>query len=240
MTATRLAAYLVKASREAKTWTSWQASDPAAEEALTGFVTHLVTDPEVAHALDGWVARTALDVRAAILGTKLVQLTLPGVADVYQGTESQVIALVDPDNRGPVDASALAERLRQLDAGAHVRGLADEKLALTAAALRLRRAIPGAFIGARAGYLPVPTSTDHAVAFARTEDHHPRVITLVSRLTASLMRSGSWRDEAVVLPEGLWRNVLDGPAAAPINGGRQVVAPLLGQRPVALLVRIDR
>jgi (1->4)-alpha-D-glucan 1-alpha-D-glucosylmutase len=239
MNAARLAAYLLKASREAKTWTSWQVPDPAAEEALTGFVTHLGIDPEVAHALDRWVARTALDVRAAILGTKLVQLTLPGVADVYQGTESQVIALVDPDNRGPVDAGALAERLGQLDAGADDLGLADEKLALTAAALRLRRAIPSAFIGPRAGYLPLPTATGHAVAFARTEDHQPLVITLVSRLTASLTRSGGWRDDAVVLPEGLWRNVLDGPTAAPIEGGPRVLAPLLGTRPVALLVRID-
>ena len=47
----RLAAYLVKASREAKTWTSWRAPDRAAEEALTGFATHLVTDPEVAGGL---------------------------------------------------------------------------------------------------------------------------------------------------------------------------------------------
>jgi (1->4)-alpha-D-glucan 1-alpha-D-glucosylmutase len=150
-----------------------------------------------------------------------------------------VIALVDPDNRGPVDAGALAERLSQLDAGADELGLADEKLALTAAALRLRRAIPSAFIGPRAGYLPLPTATDHAVAFARTEDHQPLVITLVSRLTASLTRSGGWRDDAVVLPEGLWRNVLDGPTAAPIGGGPRVLAPLLGTRPVALLVRID-
>ena len=240
MSATRLAAYLVKASREAKTWTSWQAPDPGAEESLTGFLTHLVTDPDVARALDGWVARTAPAVRAAVLGTKLVQLTLPGVADVYQGTESQVIALVDPDNRSPVDAGTLAERLHRLDAGADALGLADEKLALTAAALRLRRDIPGAFVGACAGYLPLPTSTAHAVAFARTEEHQPRAITLVSRLTASLTRSGGWRQHTVVLPEGPWRNVLDGRAAAPLHGGPQVLAPILGTRPVALLARLDR
>jgi (1->4)-alpha-D-glucan 1-alpha-D-glucosylmutase len=240
MGATRLGAYLIKASREAKTWTSWQAPDPAAEESLTGFLTHLVTDPDVAHALDGWVAGTAPAVRAAVLGTKLVQLTLPGVADVYQGTESQVITLVDPDNRGPVDAGTLAERLRQLDAGSAPLGLADEKLALTAAALRLRQAIPGAFVGAGAGYLPLPTSTAHAVAFARTEEHQPGAITLVSRLTATLTRSGGWRQHTVVLPEGPWRNVLDGPAAAPLHGGPQVLAPILGTRPVALLARLDR
>ena len=239
ISAGRLAAYLVKAGREAKTWTSWQVPDTDAEEAITGVAAYLVTDPNVAGAFEEWVARTAQAARAAVLGTKLVQLTLPGVADVYQGTESQVIALVDPDNRGPVDATALCERLRRMDAGAAPTGLADEKLALTAAALRLRRAIPGAFVGGRAGYLPLPTSTAHAVAFARTEEHQPRAITLVSRLTASLTGSGGWQEHTVDLPEGPWRNVLDGPAAAPLDGGRRALAPMLGTRPVALLARID-
>ncbi len=239
----RLAAFLVKASREAKTWTSWSDPDQGAEDALSDFVTCAVTDPDVVGALDEWVARTAPAVRATVLGTKLVQLTLPGVADVYQGTESQVIALVDPDNRGPVDVTGLAERLRRMDAGAGAvadrPGLADEKLAVTAAALRLRRAIPGAFVGARAGYLPVATSTAHAVAFARTEGHQPRAVTLVSRLTASLTRSGGWREHIVVLPEGRWRNVLDGPGAVPMDAGPRALAPMLGTRPVALLATID-
>ena len=37
------------------------------------------------------------------LGAKLVQLTMPGVPDVYQGCELAGLALVDPDNRRPVD-----------------------------------------------------------------------------------------------------------------------------------------
>ena len=37
------------------------------------------------------------------LGAKLVQLTMPGVPDVYQGCELGGLSLVDPDNRRPVD-----------------------------------------------------------------------------------------------------------------------------------------
>ena len=37
------------------------------------------------------------------LGQKLVQLTMPGIPDVYQGTELWDDSLVDPDNRRPVD-----------------------------------------------------------------------------------------------------------------------------------------
>jgi (1->4)-alpha-D-glucan 1-alpha-D-glucosylmutase len=177
-------------------------------------------------------------VRAAVLGTKLVQLTLPGVADVYQGTETLSVALVDPDNRGPVDAEALAARLGRLDAGASPSDLHDEKLALTAASLRLRRAHPGAFVGAQAGYKPLPTSTGHAVAFARTEAGQPRAISLVSRLAASLHGHGGWDEHTVVLPEGRWRNLLSSSGDL-IEGGSQELAPLLRKRPVALLEAVD-
>ena len=157
----------------------------------TGYATHLVTDPEVAGAPGGLgQAHRCPSCGPPSSGTKLVQLTLPGVADVYQGTESLVIALVDPDNRGPVDAERPCRAVGPAGPGRQpVRALADEKLALTAAALRLRRAIPGAFVGARAGYLPLPTSTGHAVAFVRTQERQPRAVTVVTRLTASLTRT---------------------------------------------------
>lgn len=235
----RLTAYMQKASREAKTWTSWGSPDEAMEAALAEYATHLVTDPDVAEAFDAWVKRSAPAVRAAVLGTKLVQLTLPGVADVYQGTESVTIALVDPDNRGPVDTDALAVRLARLDAGASPSGLADEKLALTALTLRLRRDHPDAFVGPDAGYKPLPTSSGHAVAFARTAAGTPRTVTIVNRLTASVYPHGGWDDHTVVLPEGRWLNVLAGPGAEPIDGGPAELAELLRSRPVALLAAID-
>ena len=40
------------------------------------------------------------------LAAKLVALTLPGVPDVYQGSELWEQSLVDPDNRRPVDFDA--------------------------------------------------------------------------------------------------------------------------------------
>ena len=233
--ADRLAAYLVKAAREAKMWTAWTAPDTAAEEALTGYAEHLLTDKTVRTAFEAWVRRTAGAVRAAVLGSKLVQLTLPGVADVYQGTETLGVALVDPDNRRPVDAAALAARLRRLDAGATPSTPADEKLALTAAALRLRRRCPGAFIGATSGYTPLPTSTGHAVAFARTEAGTARAVTIATRLTVALAGKGGWGDHTVVLPPGRWRDVLAGPHSPEVEGGAQSLRRLLTARPVVLL-----
>ena len=201
-----------------------------------------MTDPDVARALDGWVARTAPAVRAAILGTKLVQLTLPGVADVYQGTESQVIALVDPDNRGPVDAAGLAERLRRMDAGAgrHRPGLADEKLAVTAAALRLRRDDPRR-LRRRARRVP-----------ADGHLHRPRRRVRPDRGPPASGDHPRQPADGLAYPIG-WlarahRRPARGPVAqrpgrrraVPMDGGPRALAPMLRTRPVALLARIDR
>jgi len=230
----RLSDYLVKAAREAKTRTRWTAPDEAYETALVAVATRALTDPRVGALFDDWVTRTQAGVQTATLGTKLVQLTLPGVADVYQGTEVPALTLVDPDNRRPVDHAALAERLARLDAGAAPRDLADEKLLVTSRTLRLRRDLPEAFIGTQAGYTPLATSTGHAFAFARTVDGTPQVVTLATRLAIGLDRLRGWAGHTIALPEGEWLDVLSDRA---VVGGVQPIAPLLERLPVALLVR---
>ncbi|WP_024288114.1 malto-oligosyltrehalose synthase [Cellulomonas sp. KRMCY2] len=229
----RLCGYLTKAMREAKTHTSWTAPDEAYEQAVTGYAAHLLTDPTVADAFTGWLDRTAAGTRAATLGTKLVQLTLPGVADVYQGTEVPAIALVDPDNRRPVDFASLAAALDRLEVESP-RDLADEKLLVVSRCLRVRRDHPDAFIGPDAGYTPLPCSSGNAIVFARTEAGRPRAVTVATRLALALERLGGWGEHTVVLPEGTWRDELTGRTVA---GGVVRLADLLGDLPVALLVR---
>ncbi len=230
----RLAGYLTKAVREAKTRTTWTAVDEPYERAVQDAAAQALADPQVHALLEEWEHRTAPAVRAATLGTKLVQLTLPGVADVYQGTEVPAVALVDPDNRRPVHTAALAARLDRLDEGAGTRDLADEKLLVTSRALRVRRDLAEAFVGAGAGLLPLAHSTEHLLAFARTADGEPRVVVLATRLAARLDRLGGWGEHAIALPDGQWHEVL---ADREISGGVQPVGPLLDRLPVALLVR---
>ena len=78
----------------------------------------------------------------------LFKLTCPGVPDLYQGDELETLALVDPDNRRPVDW-----RLR--DCSLHDRR--EPKLWLTRKALELRARRPDAFAGA---YEPVDLGPD--------------------------------------------------------------------------------
>lgn len=231
----RLAAYLTKAMREAKTRTTWTAVDEPYESAVLALAHAALTDGTVADELAGWTRATAPAVRAATLGAALVQLTVPGVADVYQGTESVALALVDPDNRRPVDVDGLAARLRRLESEAP-RDLADEKLLVTSRALRLRRERPEVFVGPGAGYQPLPASTGNALAFARTVDGEPVVATVVTRLALALERLGGWGEHTVVLPEGEWRDALTGRT---LPGGAMRLADALDPLPVCLLVRQD-
>lgn len=232
----RLAAYLVKASREAKDWTTWTAPDEAGEAELTELVATLSQDEAVRELMTAWVRRTSEPVRTAILVTKALQLTMPGVADVYQGTETTAIGLVDPDNRGPVDVVPLAAALERLDAGQRPAGLGEEKLRLTASVLRLRRRRPEAFVGGRAGYAALPTTTGHALAFMRTVDDVPSVCTVVTRLPVGLAAAGGWASQTVVLPEGRWRDVVSG---ADHDGGSVLLSELLSDSPAAVLEAIE-
>ncbi len=96
----RVRAALLKHVREAGLFTSWTEQEPPYEEAVARFVAAGpcgVPGRKVAE------LREALEphVRANVLGAALVHLTMPGVPDVYQGTEREYRALVDPDNRRP-------------------------------------------------------------------------------------------------------------------------------------------
>ncbi|MEH0473573.1 malto-oligosyltrehalose synthase [Streptomyces hayashii] len=213
---------MLKHAREAGLHTTWTEQEPGYEEALAAFV---AAGPCGAPGERVAALRDALEphIRANVLGTALVQLTMPGVPDVYQGSESEYRALVDPDNRRPV-------RFPPEDPG--VKG------AVTAAALRLRRRRPEVF-GESASYEPLSaegTAAEHCLAFARSG----RVVTAVTRLSLRLAQAGGWREERLALPPGRWVDVLAGQdGSAREFTGHTRVAELFGRLPVALLERAE-
>ncbi|MYW19081.1 malto-oligosyltrehalose synthase [Streptomyces sp. SID2955] len=208
---------LLKHVREAGMYTSWTEQEPPYEEAVAAFVT---AGPCGAPGERVAGFRKALEphVRANVLGTALVHLTMPGVPDVYQGTEGEYRALVDPDNRRPV---------------AFPPEVPGEKDAVTAAALRLRARRPAAF-GASASYDALTAegpAAEHCLAFTRSGE----VVTAVTRLSLRLAEAGGWRDTRLPLPPGRWADVL--------TGGREFtgharVADLFDRLPVVLLERV--
>ncbi|MGW5847721.1 malto-oligosyltrehalose synthase [Streptomyces sp. NPDC055254] len=219
----RLEQALLKAVREAALRTSWTDPDEGYEAAVARYAPAPLELP----------AHLAEAARANLLGTTLLHLTMPGVPEVYQGAETEYRALVDPDNRRP--AILPREALARLDAGAAPHGPAEEKLALTAALLRLRRDRPALF----AGYEPLPArgpAAEHCLAFARSSG----LVAVATRLSHRLARAGGWRDTVLPLPAGRWTALpAPGGARARTYEGRAALAGLLSALPVAVLLRAD-
>jgi (1->4)-alpha-D-glucan 1-alpha-D-glucosylmutase len=208
---------LLKHVREAGLYTSWTEQEPAYEEAVAAFVAAGPCGVPGEHVA---AFRSTLEphIRANVLGTALVHLTMPGVPDVYQGTESEYRALVDPDNRRPV-------RFPPEDPG--------DKDAVTRAALRLRARRPEVF-GDSATYAPLTAegpAADHCVAFVRSGE----VLTAVTRLSLRLADAGGWRDTLLPLPPGRWADAL---APEREFTGHARVAELFERLPIALLERV--
>ncbi len=214
MFAERIIAWQEKALREAKHHSAWAAPNAAYEAACRDFV-HQILDPaRASHLVDEIAAfATRLSPAGAVngLAQTLLRLTVPGVPDLFQGTEYWDLSLVDPDNRRPVDyglrqASLAPEAPIDLDDWRTGR----IKQAVIAHALALRERLPALFAEGR--YLPLRVTgpaADHVVAFAR-QHGETRLIVAVTRLSALLLKDNPdplpvparWRGTRLSLPRG--------------------------------------
>jgi (1->4)-alpha-D-glucan 1-alpha-D-glucosylmutase len=231
--AERAVAYMEKASKEAKTHTSWV--DPSSEydKGLAAFVRAILDDAGFVADLEDFVAPLVEPGRISSLAQTAIKLTFPGVPDVYQGTELWDLSLVDPDNRRPVDYDARVRLLAEAEAATADEALMrmDEgfaKLFLTQRALGLRQKHPDAF-GSGSSYEALWATgprAAHVVAFVRAG----RILTVAPRLVLTLQEkpdSGEvggpagnegtarspgfeWRDTYLGLPEGEWVDALTG------------------------------
>ncbi|WP_354701520.1 Maltooligosyl trehalose synthase [Paraconexibacter sp. AEG42_29] len=220
----RLEPYLIKALREAKQGTNWVSPDLAHERAVLDFAAALLEHGPFRYGFDGWAMRVA-DVGArAALGQTLLKLTCPGVPDVYQGDETGFLALVDPDNRRPVDWASRASSLAALRGGdAPSRELA--KLHLVWRTLTLRAELPSSFAGS---YTPIPAG-EGVCAFLRGDDV----------LVAVALRDPVTGAEGWALPPaaaGRWVDVLSG--AEHDLPDRASLASVIGPDGRALLRRL--
>jgi (1->4)-alpha-D-glucan 1-alpha-D-glucosylmutase len=226
----RLQAYALKAAREGAVATTWQHPDAAFENALREMVDRMYDDPALHREITDFAASITAPGWSNSLGQKLIQLTMPGVPDTYQGTELWDFSLVDPDNRRPVDFARRRELLGRLDDGWQppVDDSGAAKLLVTSRVLRLRRQRPELF----AGYRPV-------YAEGRVSDHvlaHDRggVVAVATRLPVGLSRHGGWQDTTLSLDGNTWTEVFTNTS---YGGSRLAVADLLDTYPVALLVK---
>jgi len=225
----RLHAYAEKAMREASQETAWTSVDAAYESTVQAGIDLAYDDAGLRDAWQRVLALVEQPGWSNALGQKLVQLTMPGVPDVYQGTELWEDSLVDPDNRRPVDFSHRRALLASSTTAPPVDGSGAAKLWVTTTALRLRRDRPELFTS----YTPLAAdgpAADHVLAFDRGG-----VVVVVTRLPYGLEQKGGWGDTSIELPEGEWRAAFGG--SDELNQRSVAVGDLLTDLPAALLVK---
>jgi (1->4)-alpha-D-glucan 1-alpha-D-glucosylmutase len=184
----RLDGYIEKALREAKRNSNWTEPDVGYEDAAKAWTRRLLHEPEFLKYFEPLLARVTADGGRISLAWLVLKLTSPGVPDTYQGDELEFRALVDPDNRRPVDFELRRERLAFLEGGGRPGAdLGDRKLWVTARLLGLRSRDPEPFAGA---YEPVDMG-ERVCAFVRGG----RVLTAVSLDGRPLPDPGAgWRE----------------------------------------------
>jgi (1->4)-alpha-D-glucan 1-alpha-D-glucosylmutase len=225
----RIGGYMLKAIREARTYTSWVNHNEDYEAATVQFVQALLSASERNLFLEDLIATVKPLAWLGMLNSLsmvLIKLTAPGVPDCYQGNELWDFSLVDPDNRRPVDYAHrrhLLEQLRSTPAAEIFENLADgrAKLHVTKVLLALRKSRPELFT--HGNYVPVQVEGEksaHVAAYAR-QHGAAGVIVVAGRLFATLpvvagalpRGADAWGDTRVLLPfmeEGTrLRNVLD-------------------------------
>jgi (1->4)-alpha-D-glucan 1-alpha-D-glucosylmutase len=233
----RMVGYMLKAVREAKSHTSWINCDSDYESGLSGFVERVLDAERRNPFLDDF---QQFHRRIAELGMlnglaqTVLKLTVPGMPDLYQGSELWDLNLVDPDNRRPVDfekrnqmIGRLSEML-QSGANAACPQLLEHwpdgmvKLFVVWRLLSLRRSHPDVF--QEGDYLPLEalgTRANHLFSFVRSGAGRTLLVCvprLLARLTLPLAPFATgddvWADTFVALPEELaetsWRNVFTG------------------------------
>jgi (1->4)-alpha-D-glucan 1-alpha-D-glucosylmutase len=242
--AARVAHWQEKALREAKERTDWAEPDAAYESACRDFLKDMLADPGLRQEMAGFAARIGPAGAVNGLAQTMLRLGVPGVPDLYQGTEFWDESLVDPDNRRAVDFTARQEALdRMAPLGELLRSWRNGhiKQALIARMLALRARLPKLF--AAGSYRPLDLAgprVGHAVAFLR-EDGAARLliavtrraVTLLGTAEAPMIDSAVW--EGTVLPAplmGPWRNVLI--PSDPLAGGESMpLGAVFGGLPVA-------
>jgi (1->4)-alpha-D-glucan 1-alpha-D-glucosylmutase len=204
----RLQAYLEKASREAKTHTSWLEPNAGYENALKEFAAAILGHEPFITAFRRFHRRIAFHGFLNSLSQVVLKATAPGVPDFYQGTELWDFSLVDPDNRRPVDYEKRKAILRDLpDPATLLRRWTDGriKLFVTARVLATRARHREIF---RADNYRRLEAGPNVFAFTRGDD----ILVAVPRLTTRLTRPPSlptgevWGD-ATLPVSGRWRNV---------------------------------
>ncbi|HEY9280342.1 MAG TPA: malto-oligosyltrehalose synthase [Eoetvoesiella sp.] len=202
----RLVQWQSKALREAKVRSSWFAPNLKYEETCAGSIRHIMlSEDDTPLVRDLWSFAQTIAAAGAVnsLTQTVLRMTVPGVPDLYQGTEFWDFSLVDPDNRRPVDFSA---RAAALDAPASTSNWRTGHIKQTVIqrCLQVRRENPALF--RRGNYEPLRiqgVKADHALTFSRRFEKR-RIVVVAPRRTWRGVSQSSEPNHALGITPEIW------------------------------------
>ena len=261
----RLRAYMEKAVREGKSRSGWVDQEPEFEAALADYVDALLdadrSSPFLAE-LGEFAGRIARAGYWNGLSRTLLHLAVPGVPDLYQGTELWDFTLVDPDNRRPVDFRLRTRELEALTAAVRGGSMAarrdllrdlvahpeDGRVKLFLVHRLLQARLQHERLFAAGGYEPLRAegaAARHVLAFARRAPAGEGIAVAVASRWMLTLAGGAvpvgaraWGETTLPVPDApagaAWRCALTGREVA--AGNRLALAEVLEDAPVALLI----
>lgn len=264
----RIQAYMEKALREAKVYTSWISPNVPYEAIVRRFIDAILDPVPGNQFLSEFIPFQSQVAQAGMLNSLsqvLLKIAAPGIPDFYQGNEIWNFSLVDPDNRRPVDYSLRLSLLEKLDGQSHedpaavaARLMGEPadgaiKLYVTSRALRFRKANRDLF--AKGACLPLHIAgkrQNHIVAFARKLGGRS-ALAVAGRFFATLgagsrlpVGEEAWGDTVVMLRKGVRNGTYydvftQQRVSAESRGGKMAlpVAQIFSHLTVALLVNED-
>jgi (1->4)-alpha-D-glucan 1-alpha-D-glucosylmutase len=238
----RITAYMIKATREARQRNSWAKPNQQYEKAIAGVVSSLIDPDAGARFLKDFLPFQKMISRLGMLNSlaqTVIRLTAPGVCDTYQGTEIWDFSLVDPDNRRPVDYRKRKSMLEKVSKLNFVRDFEDEraKLFVTQKLLHHRRQFPSLYLnGDYVPIRPVGSFCENLFSFSRIFENQ---ISLV----ASLPQNNQWLDTRFAVPAQCKStqlvNLLTGALLAIRVNGEIDAADLFRDFPIAVFTSLQ-
>lgn len=191
---TRINNFVIKALRESRRRSSWSNPDERYEKAAQEWTESLCAREEFLLCINARMGPLARAGFSIALARTALKFTIPGTPDLYQGCEGADFALVDPDNRRPVDFKARIENI-----ATQQQSFSWRKQALTKTLLRDRLESPDLY--AQGDYEPVPAPPNW-VAYRRS--YGGEALLVAARLnpfTPTPAPAWAFEDES-------WRNLL--------------------------------
>lgn len=259
----RIDKYMIKALKEAKLHSSWIHPNKLYEKEVQTFIRKILNADADNLFLKEFLQFITPITKAGMfssLSQLIIKMTAPGIPDFYQGSELWEFALVDPDNRHPVDYTTRQNLLNTLLQQRHdnlasfLSALLEKpedgriKLYVTFKGLNLRKKHPLLF--QEGAYEPLKIEgekKDHLIAYSRTHSEKHLII-VVSRFYYAFFASSqslinqTWHSTDIHFGkplEGRYREVLSNMEIEAQNLIALPVSVLFSHLPFAILEKIN-